>query len=170
MALVESHTNKYKNRGVMLMNNQKQMSARDIKVEVRNKMASSLSKGVENLNKGDRRHLATTLKYIHNDFKRGFTVDSKPSKTIELFNIDYGVQDGLIIIQEDGKDLMAIFRVRDGECKGEWRITELSYYEFQYDEELEAEAKWESEAESAYERYYDYQAFMRSLHEDPRGQ
>jgi hypothetical protein len=36
---------------------------------------------------------------------------------------------------------------------------------FRYDADLEAEAQWEQEAESAYEKYYD----SKTIYDDPRG-
>lgn len=139
-------------------------SARDKKVQVRNQLLSMIMKGCTLLNQGNRNGLAGALKYIHNSYRNGYTVDTKPIGMFEFFDYTYTANDGIIIIKEDGRELIAIVKLKNGECIGEWRAYELDYYEFQYDEELEAEAKWEQDAESAYERYLDYKASF----DDPR--
>lgn len=149
---------------MMKMNHKKPMSARDEKVYRRNMMLSMVMRGCDLLNKGNRNALAGALKYIHNSYKNGWSVDCKPESKHELFHYTYTKDDGMIVVKEDGKDCIVIVQLKEGQCKGEWRVYEVDYYDFRYDDDLEAEAKWEQDSETAYERYLDYKASF----DDPR--
>jgi hypothetical protein len=144
------------------------MSKRDKEVELRNNVLGIIMNGCEHLTNGNRGFLAHTLKTINNDHRgryAEFTVDTKPEKTYNFFHADYTAEDGIVVIKEGNDELIVILQLKEGQCKGEWRAYELSHYEFQYDEELEAEAKWEQDADNAYEKHLDYLASF----DDPRG-
>jgi hypothetical protein len=142
----------------------KKMSARDEKVTFRNKVLMKIHEGTEALNDGDRTPLSTTLKYINNNDI--LSVDTSPEGKYEIFNTDYTYMDRIVLVKEGDLELMLIFQIKEGACKGQWRVTELNPDYFLLDADLEAEAQWEQDSETAYERYYDYKASM----DDPRGQ
>jgi hypothetical protein len=119
------------------------MSKRDKQVETRNAILSLVDKGCEELNKSRREFLANTLKTVHNETRGEFIVDTKPEGKYEFFNVDYTAQDGIILIKEVEGDteLIMVLKLKDGQCKGEWRAYELNLDYFRYDADLEAEAQ-----------------------------
>src|SRR5205085_848059 len=144
------------------MANKKQVSERDKQVEIRNSILYVCYRGCEDLNKGDRSLLSNYLKCLHKDSIE-FVVELDTPHTYEFFNDDYTAKDGLIIIKErekngQFKELVAILQLKSGQCKDEWRAYELNPDYFRYDEDLEAEAQWEQDSETAYERYLDSKA------------
>jgi len=139
---------------------------RNKQVEIRRSMYGLLSRGCERINQeGDRSLLASTLKSIHNE-TIGFSVDMKSDYVFNLFGEKYTKDDNMIVVMEGVKELITVLKLKSGDYKGEWRVYEVSPYDFETDEQQEAEALWEREAESAYEKYLDYKASF----DDPRGQ
>lgn len=135
-------------------------------VVIRNQMISRLYKACDALNGGDREELSTLLQFIHNVYKNGYTVNMESDYNFQLFHETYTKSDYMIIVEEDGKPLIAIVKLKSGQCNGEWRTYEIDPHDFMYDEDIRAEAQAEQDAENAYERHLDYKASF----DDPRGQ
>lgn len=147
------------------MTKTKVMSERDKQVQVRNAMLDTLNWGCHELNRNNREPLANMVKCIHNEMK-GFSTALNTEDVYEFFGDDYTGKDGIIVVKEGKREIIIVLQLKSGMCKGEWRAYEANPYDFEYDEQIEAEYQWEQEAESAYEKYLD----AKCMYDDPRGQ
>lgn len=144
----------------------KPISERDRKVKVRIDMLNDIAESVEALTKGDRKPLANTLKYIHNVYQNGYTVNMASDCTFDFFHdYTYTKDDGMIVVEEDSKPLIVVLQLKAGQCEGEWRVYEIDEEDFKDDATLRAESQAEIDAENAYEKYYD----SKTIYDDPRG-
>jgi hypothetical protein len=141
---------------------------RDEKVELRRQILKNAVLGVDALNFGDREELAHLLKYTNNNYRNGFTVETKTSKAYTFFGDEYTGNE-IIVIKEDSNDIIVILKLKSGVHKGQWRAYQNDHYAFQTDEELRDEAEAEQAGERAMNEWANgHRPYMEYL-DDTRG-
>lgn len=118
------------------------MSERDERVVVRNGIMNRVLRCIEMLNKsGNKKPLSRLLVYIDNVYRDGFSIELKPTTPYTVLNYTYTADDKYIVIKDNGKNLIAILKLKTGWCEGEYRAYAFNHLDFWYDADIIAEAQ-----------------------------